>query len=457
MLIKEFKTSKNSIEIFENFLEDDYAIFLDSQRDEKKLGRYSIIASNPFIKIISKNQQVTIIYVEQNKKEIITTTSSLSELSNLLEKYKISYDGDFPFIGGALGHFSYDLLEEIEKINISQEDDLNIPDFNFGIYNEAIVIDNLFNKKYIIAQSFVNNIDERIKNIENKICQKKIFKNIFYDKNSKIENCIEKEEYIKAIEIVKENIEMGNVYQINYTQRFQCQLNKSPFTLYKRLGETNKAPFASYLSLEEYQIVSSSPERFIRVQNRKIDTRPIKGTIARGKTEIEDFNNKNILKNSKKDQSELLMIVDLERNDLGKICKTGSVKVDELFHIEEYATVFQQIANVEGILKDNIDLKEILQGTFPGGSITGAPKIKAMELIGKLEKTKRNIYTGSIGYISFNGNIDFNIVIRTVLCKNNMAYFQVGGGIVWDSDAEAEYEESLLKGKALKEALLWKE
>ena len=247
------------------------------------------------------------------------------------------------------------------------------------------------------------------------------------------------------------------MYQINYTQRFEAKLNKSPFTLYKRLRKTNKAPFASYFDFGDYQVVSSSPERFIRVKNRKIDTRPIKGTIARGKTLEEDKINKDILSKSKKDQSELLMIVDLERNDLGKISKIGSVKVSDLFYIEEYATVFQQVANVEGILKDNVTLEDIIRATFPGGSITGAPKIRAMELIGKLEKTTRNIYTGSIGYISFNGDIDLNIVIRTILCKNNIGYYQVGGGIVWDSDAQLEYEESLLKGKALMEALMWKE
>lgn len=455
MLIKEFDLDRDPIEIFENFLNDDTPIFLDSQKNENNLGRYSIIASNPFIKFSSKNTFITIVET-QNKISKSFNGESLKELSNLLEKYKIDYSGSLPFVGGAIGHFSYELLHEIENIKIEQIDDLNIPDINIGIFNEVIVIDNTLKKIYLIANDFVPDVEKNILAIEEKIKGETLVLESFFDEESEMENCVFKKEYIDCIEKIKNNIENGNVYQINYTQRFQCELNKSPFTLYKRLRETNKAPFASFLSFKDYKIASSSPERFIRVQNRVIDTRPIKGTISRGKTQKEDEENFSILSKSEKDQSELLMIVDLERNDLGKICKTGTVKVKDLFLIEEYSTVFQQVANIEGILKDNITFYDIMKATFPGGSITGAPKISAMKLIGELEKTTRNIYTGSIGYISFNGNMDLNIVIRTVLCKDNIAYFQVGGGIVWDSDPESEFQESLLKGKALEEALLWK-
>lgn len=457
MQIKEYKLEKEAIDIFQNFLSDEYPVFLESQRDKEKLGRYSIIASNPFIKIIGKDEILKVQYLTEGK-EVISKKKLLEELTNILKKYKIDYRGELPFVGGVIGHFSYELLKEIEKVDIEQIDDLSIPDLNVGIYNEVVVVDHLEDKLYIISNNFLEDSKKRLKDLESKVFEKNLnIKDIFYDNEVIVTSDITKSEYINAINEVKENIRDGNVYQINFTQRFQANLNKSSFTLYKRLRETNKAPFAAYLSYDDYEISCSSPERFIRVVDKKIDTRPIKGTIARGKTNKEDLENKNILKNSKKDQSELLMIVDLERNDLGKISEIGSVKVSELFYIEEYATVFQQIANVSSILREDIDLKDIFYATFPGGSITGAPKIKAMELIGKLEKTNRNIYTGSIGYISFNGNMDLNIVIRTVLCKENKAYYQVGGGIVWDSDPELEYEESLLKGKALREALLWKE
>lgn len=203
----------------------------------------------------------------------------------------------------------------------------------------------------------------------------------------------------------------------------------------------------------EGAIVSSSPERFIKVEDGIIETRPIKGTRPRGATPEEDKINREELLASEKDRSELLMIVDLERNDLGRIAKTGTVKVPELFVLEEYATVYHLVSTVVAEVKEECDAVDILEATFPGGSITGAPKIRAMEVIDELEPTQRNIYTGSIGYIGFNGDIDLNIVIRTVLCKDNKAYFQVGGGIVWDSDPEMEYQESLDKAKAQMMAL----
>lgn len=453
MLIKEFNLELDPLEIFKNFSQDDLPIFLDSQRDPETLGRYSIIASNPFLKIRSKNNYIEIF---ENNTWTIKKGAPLEVLQYYLEKYKTTSEINLPFLGGALGYFAYDFYNQIEKLNIEQVDDVDIYDMYLGFYSGTILIDMLLNKLYLIANSFYENETSIIEELEKKLFYSNSL--VFETSSIPVEFNVNmtKENYMDSIEKIKENIKDGNVYQINFTQRFQCNLNKDPLMLFERLRKTNPAPFAAYLKFEDFTIVSSSPERFIRVCNEKIDTRPIKGTIARGKNPEEDQQNEEILKKSFKDQSELLMIVDLERNDIGKISKPGSVKVTELFHIEKYSTVFQQIANVEGELKSNINFKDILQATFPGGSITGAPKIRAMELIGELEKTTRNIYTGSIGYISFHGNIDFNIVIRTILCKNNIAYYQVGGGIVWDSDAQSEYEESLIKGKALKEALIWR-
>ena len=381
MQIKEYKLEKEAIDIFQNFLSDEYPVFLESQRDKEKLGRYSIIASNPFIKIIGKDKILKVQYLIEGK-EVISKKTLLEELTNILKKYKIDYRGELPFVGGVIGHFSYELLKEIEKVDIEQIDDLSIPDLNVGIYNEVVVVDHLEDKLYIISNNFLEDYKKRLKDLEIKVFEKNLnIKDIFYDNEVIVTSDITKSEYINAINEVKENIRDGNVYQINFTQRFQANLNKSSFTLYKRLRETNKAPFAAYLSYDDYEVSCSSPERFIRVVDKKIDTRPIKGTIARGKTNKEDLENKNILKNSEKDQSELLMIVDLERNDLGKISEIGSVKVEELFHIEKYSTVFQQIANVEGVLKENTKFDDIMRATFPGGSITGAPKISAMKLI----------------------------------------------------------------------------
>lgn len=457
MQIKEFDLKINPIEIFQNFLEDDYPVFLESQMDFEKLGRYSIIASNPFLKVKSKSSELII--ETKDKRKVVCERDILKELEHILNRYRVDYDGELPFIGGAIGHFSYEFLKEIEDIELSSEDFLKIPDMNFGIYNEVVIIDNLLKKVYIISHNFIYRENGWLEELERRINSSFIYKEIedFDDKECEIKPLISKERYLKDIDIIKENILNGNVYQINYTQKFETFLNKTSFSLYKRLSDTNKAPFASFLSFGDYEIVCSSPERFIKVSKNRIETRPIKGTVARGKDGREDRENREFLKSSEKNRAELLMIVDLERNDLGKICKAGSVTVEELFYIEEYATLFQQIANVSGVLRENIGVSEIFKAMFPGGSITGAPKRTAIELIDKLEEKTRDIYTGTIGYIGFNGDMDFNIVIRTVVCKEGKAYYQVGGGIVWDSDAIDEYEESLLKGKALREALLWRE
>jgi para-aminobenzoate synthetase component 1 len=261
------------------------------------------------------------------------------------------------------------------------------------------------------------------------------------------------EEYIKAVDRVREYIAAGDVFQVNLSQRFEADLKIPPYELYKRLRMVNPAPFASYLNFQGVTIVSASPERFLKVQGDLVETRPIKGTRPRGKDPVEDERLAQELTHSTKDRAENVMIVDLERNDLGRVCRYGTVKVAELAILETFPTVFHLTSTVLGRLrrgKGNIDL---LKATFPGGSITGAPKVRAMEIIDELEPTKRSVYTGSIGYLSFNGNLDINIVIRTFLIKEGKAYFQVGGGIIYDSDSEAEYMETLDKARALIRAL----
>lgn len=241
---------------------------------------------------------------------------------------------------------------------------------------------------------------------------------------------------------------------MNMTQCFSTQINKHPINIYERLRTINPAPFAAYLNYDNFKIVGSSPERFLQIRSRKVETRPIKGTLPRGKSPEEDILNREKLYSSVKDRAENLMIVDLMRNDLGRVCEFGSVKVPELFCVEQYSTVFHLVSTITGVLREDKDAVDCIKATFPGGSITGAPKIRAMEIIDELEPTCRHLYTGSIGYIGFDGDMDINIVIRTILIKKDIAYYQVGGGIVWDSQAEKEYQETLDKGKALKKVLL---
>ncbi|WP_320046145.1 aminodeoxychorismate synthase component I [uncultured Ilyobacter sp.] len=455
MLVKELITTLDTGSLFKKFKDDRYPIILESQKDPGKLGRYSFIMSEPFLVIKSKEDSIEV-WEESFKKTI--KGDPLDTVQKLLDKYKVVEKSHIPFTGGAAGYLSYDLCHHIESLPKTVTDDVDIPDLFLGFYDGILAVDHLENKKYLIAHGFKEDAGKIIEKLKIKT-EKEIglHRDKTDEKETEFHSNMDKRSYLDSIQKVKDYIYSGDIYQINFTQRFQCILNRSPYTIYERLRSTNPAPFASYMNFGEGEIICCSPERFIQVRDGTIETRPIKGTIARGTTPKEDMKNRKILETSEKDKSELLMIVDLERNDIGRISETGSVKVTELFSIEEYATVFQQVATITGKLKNDISTADILKATFPGGSITGAPKIRAMEIIDELEPTARNIYTGSIGYIGFDGSIDLNIVIRTILCKENNGYFQVGGGIVWDSDPESEYQESLLKGKALKEALMWRE
>ncbi|KNZ41817.1 aminodeoxychorismate synthase component I [Acetobacterium bakii] len=453
MIIQEINTTLSSFELFVLFKEKPYSVFLDSGRDADNFGRYSFIGFDPFVVFSSKNDAIT---VQTKTDEKTYRGNPFDELQKLLDKYKFDYVSELPFIGGAVGYLGYDLCHHLEDLPRSAVDDVRIPDCFMGFYDGIIIIDHQQNKTYIAAlgiEEKPEDILDRIKLIieqDVKVLMRQDFKS---NKNLEFTGNFTKAEYMNALDAIHDYIRAGDIYQTNMTQRFECELQLTPLELYGALRKINPAPFASYIDFGEGQIVCSSPERFIQIKGRNIETRPIKGTMPRGKTPVEDNENRNTLINSDKDKAELLMIVDLERNDIGKICKSGSVKVPELYKLEEYETVFHLVATVIGELRDDVDAVDAIKATFPGGSITGAPKIRAMEIIDELEPTQRNIYTGSIGYIGFNGDLDLNIVIRTILCKDKKAYLQVGGGIVWDSQNESEYEETFDKARALMEAL----
>ena len=308
---------------------------------------------------------------------------------------------------------------------------------NFQLYNEL--------------KNSIEEYENQLKKKKEKLKMKENKETVI--KNRDISSNMTEDYYLASIKKLKDYIHSGDIYQVNFTQRFECDFKEDSNELYKNLRAINPAPFAVYLDFGEGEIISSSPERFIKLTDGTIETRPMKGTRPRGKSILEDEKLKTELVNSEKDRAELLMIVDLMRNDISRVAKTGSVVVTELFHLEEYATVLQMVATIQGELKDELSAVDIIKSTFPGGSITGAPKIRAMEIIDELETTTRNIYTGSIGYLGFDGDMDLNIAIRTIVLKDGSAYFQVGGGIVWDSDPHEEYEESLVKGRALVKAL----
>ncbi len=452
MQIKKIETPLSSFEIFLLFKDKEYCFFLDSSLTHEILGRYSLIVFEPEITFSSKNGNIEI---KGSGFDRIYSADPFEELKKLLENYRSDYDGDLPFVGGAVGYFGYDMCHHVEILPRTAIDDVQIPDCFFGIYDGAIIIDHFDEAVYAASSGFLSDAVKWVNTVEKSIENGKPNLPSLDLNASEKKNLIcnmDKDSYVASIGRIKDYIKSGDIYQVNFTQRFEGECTYSPYELYYRLRTMNPAPFASYMDLGSAQIISSSPERFLQIKKGKVQTRPIKGTRARGKNTEEDLLNKTDLYESEKDRAELLMIVDLERNDLGKVCKTGSVKVTQLYLIEEYATVYHLVSTVEGILDAGIHVVDCIKSMFPGGSITGAPKIRSMEIIDELEPTQRNIYTGSIGYIGFNSDTDLNIVIRTIVQKGNKVYFQAGGGIVWDSDAQMEYDESLQKAKALMEA-----
>ncbi|MGL5348400.1 MAG: aminodeoxychorismate synthase component I [Peptostreptococcaceae bacterium] len=443
-MIKELSTKLNSFEIFTIFKDEENSFILDSAMDPEKLGRYSIIGFNPFKVLKLKNTQ----------------ENPLEELRKELKKYKVENRTQLPFVGGAVGYLSYDLGNYLEKLPRAAKDDTNVYDLYFGLYNLVIVVDHLEDKTYIATPDLdmnkekimINEIEERIKNEEingiDSICYEE--KDV---KPIKLSSNFTKSKFEDAVRMVQEYIRQGHIYQANLTQRFSGKTTLSSYELYRDLRRFSPAPFGAYLNFEHSNILSNSPERFIKCIDKKVETRPIKGTRPRGNNKEEDLKLQNELRNSEKDRAELLMIVDLERNDIGRISKIGSVKVPELFVIEPYANVNHLVATVVGELDEDKDCIDVINATFPGGSITGAPKIRSMEIIDELEPTQRNVYTGSIGYIGFNGDMDLNIAIRTIVKQGEDVYFQVGGGMTWDSKPEDEYQETLDKAKSMMRAL----
>jgi len=450
-------------ELFELIKDRPYSFFLDSGMDTQKLGRYSFLGSEPFLVMNSRGSKITLVRGQEHK---VQHGNPFDTISKLLELYKLDYcPAPMPFVGGAVGYFSYDLCHFVEHLPSTAIDDLKLPECYFAFYDVIFVFDHLEGRAYFVATGFPELEEgQRLKRARMRLEE---MKNWLYPSHSVIavsrspeqnkeitlKSNFTPEEYIKAVNRVREYIAAGDVFQVNLSQRFQADLEILPYELYKRLRRVNPAPFASYLNFPEVAIVSASPERFLKVQGDLVETRPVKGTRPRGRDPVEDQRLAQELTHSIKDRAENVMIVDLERNDLGRVCRYGTIKVTELAILETFPTVFHLTSTIVGRLhrgKSDIDL---LKATFPGGSITGAPKVRAMEIIDELEPTKRSVYTGSIGYLSFNGDLDINIVIRTFLIKKGRAYFQVGGGIIYDSDSEAEYMETLDKAKALLQAL----
>ncbi len=434
-ILKSYKLKVNPFQIFKALHSQRHCFFLDSSLSTNHtLGRYSFLGIDPFLIIQAKNKDPL---------DKIRETLKLYCLKNLRNS--------IPFLGGAVGYLAYDL-------------GLGVPDCFFGFYNTTLAIDHLRKTLYVFSCGF----PEKKSHLAEALAKdnfKKILKLLsqqqppistgksFESKQAVLNSSFTNAGYVQAVKKAKEYIRQGDIYQVNLSQQFCAQTELSAPEIYRRLRAISPSYFNAYFDAGGAQILSSSPEMFLRLRGGKVFTRPMKGTRPRSKNKKKDLKLRQELLQSVKDKAELVMIVDLERNDLGKVCKYNSIKVDRPRELEEYNTVFQTTATVSGKLHKHKDSIDLLAACFPGGSITGCPKIRAMEIIAELEPVRRSIYTGSLGYLSFTGDMEFNILIRTILKKDGKIYFGAGSGIVADSKPQAEYEETLVKAKAMIEAL----
>ena len=450
--------------LIDNFLNEKNSFVFESVEKGEIRGRFTIFGKNPD-KIWELNNEKVISIINGKKKKL--KIKPYVFLNKLIENFNFATPKNLPPICSLLsGFFSYDIIRYIENIPNSCNDDLKLPDVRLMRPRSVIIHDNLKKKIHFIVNCYS---DEKINNYKNKfdlirndlINLKKmtsdknlyIKKKIYRKKISKIKSNMSKKYFKNMVLKAKKQIKIGNIFQVVLSQRFQAQLTKSPLEIYKKLRITNPSPFMYFFNFSDFQIIGASPEILVRLRNNKITVRPIAGTRPRGKNKkMDKFYKKDLLKD-KKELAEHLMLLDLGRNDVGKVAKINSVKVTENFKIEKYSHVMHIVSNVEGTFnKKNSKIDTLLSG-FPAGTVSGAPKIKAMEIIDSLEKTKRKIYAGGIGYFSANGDFDTCIALRTAIAKENKFYVQAGAGIVADSKPENEYRETVNKAKALINAL----
>ncbi len=445
---------------FAIFSEKDGAVFLDSAQLRQGCGRYSFIATDPFLTLRSKNGRIHLA-----GETLLGDPFKI--LKENLDKFTLHFHpGLPPFQGGVVGFFSYDLCQHLFKLPAAKMDDMQFPDLVLGFYDVVLAFDNLTKQAWVFSSGYPvreqearkqhakKRLENLIKQIEQVTAMPALTQTICAEQDIRADFL--KHQYATAVRKVVDYILAGDIFQANISQRFITELpeNFTAFDLYRRLRLLNPAPFAAYLNFADIVLVSASPERFLKLTAGQVETRPIKGTRPRGKNQLDDENFAHELLASEKDHAENVMIVDLLRNDLSRVCEDHSVQVPQLCQLESYATVHHLVSVVIGKLQKKYHALDLFCAAFPGGSITGAPKIRAMEIIAEIEPTSRGPYCGSIGYIGFDGDMDLSIVIRTYAIKNNIVTFQAGGAVVADSNPVAEYEETLTKARALRNALM---
>jgi anthranilate synthase component I len=460
---KSINNNDGVINLINNFLLEKNSFVFESIEKGKIKGRYTIFGKNPD-KIWEFNKNHS--YLIKNNKKIKLKEKPQKLIEDIVENFKFDVPAGLPPISSLIsGYFSYDSIRYIEKIPNTCKDDLGVPDVRLLRPRTVIIHDNLKKKIFYIINIFndekINNYAKKYSEIKSDLSKLLVqsstenFQVISSDKFNKInvKSNISKNKFLSMVNKAKKYIKLGDIFQVVLSQRFEAKLTKKPLEIYKKLRITNPSPFMFFFNFEDFQIIGASPEILVRLRDNKITVRPIAGTRPRGKTITQDkFYEKDLL-NDKKELSEHLMLLDLGRNDAGKVSKINTVKVTESFVIEKYSHVMHIVSNVVGEYNRKFSKFKSLLAGFPAGTVSGAPKIRAMEIIDELENTKRKVYAGGIGYFSANGEFDTCIALRTAIAKNNKFYVQAGAGIVADSVPAKEYEETVNKAKALINAL----
>lgn len=434
--------------LFEFLQSEPWAVFIDSGRPYTEQGRYDILTADPFLKLITRGTQTEI---SDRTGVRYSSEDPLALLRQLLGPRNSDFS-ELPFCGGAIGYWSYDFGRRLETLPEIATDADQLPDMAVGIYDWALIVDHHRRQSWLIGQGRDPRTKERWQELLERFgnpadvvdSSQQGFRVL-----GEVSSNMDRQQYAAGFGRIQQYIKDGDCYQVNFAQRFEVEVEGRPWQAYRQLRGANPAPYAAYLDYPFAQVLSCSPERFLQVRGNEVETRPIKGTCPRSSDPREDETLKETLRRSGKNRAENLMIVDLLRNDLGKNCIPGSIAVPKLFAIETYATVHHLVSTVTGRLMEGRDALDLLRGAFPGGSITGAPKLRAMEIIEELEPHRRGIYCGAIGYLGFDGNMDTNIAIRTLVHTNGRIHFGAGGGIVADSVEEEEYRETFFKVEAM--------
>ncbi|WNQ09278.1 anthranilate synthase component I [Paenibacillus aurantius] len=458
--------TETPIRVFQQFHEEPRAFLLESVEGGVKWARYSFIGTDPFLMIRGKNGAIEVTKGSETK---VHHEKPLEVLKAYLRAYRSPSLPDMPRLtGGAVGFFGYDLLQYYENLPKHRTDDLQMNDIQFMFCDQLVVFDHFKQQLKVIANVHVPpfasdaeiaeeynrtcaRIDATIEKLRRPLAPSHLTQHTIPEEVElgEIQSNVTKEKFISNVEQAKEYIRAGDIFQVVLSQRFEIETAVSPLQVYRVLRTMNPSPYMYYLKMDDEVIVGTSPELLVRVEDHKVETRPIAGTRPRGRTTEEDLALEKELLADEKERAEHLMLVDLGRNDIGRVAKFGTVKCDTFMEVERYSHVMHIVSNVVGTIREDKDFFDAFISCLPAGTVSGAPKLRAMEIIAELENESRGAYAGAIGYLGFSGNLDTCITIRTIIFKNGKAYVQAGAGIVWDSVPEKEFEETENKAKAL--------